>query len=77
MGLFSCFESGGRTDAEINFANKNLWAKLEWDELKEQRVKELVKLGRASGESDVPVFIGYNQAGNHQANAEQIRSAWA
>ncbi|MCK1794316.1 hypothetical protein [Pseudomonas violetae] len=79
MGLFSCFESGGRTDAEIKFANKNVWAKLEWewDEPKEQRVEELVKLARASSGADVSVFIGYSQVGSHQTNLEQIRSAWA
>lgn len=79
MGLFSCFESGGRTDAEIKLANEKVWAKLEWewDEPKEQRVGELVKLASASDGCDICVFIGYSQGANHQANLEKIRSAWA
>ena len=45
-GLFSCFKSGGRTAAEIKFANKNVWAKLEWewDQPKEQSSPLLLKI---------------------------------
>ena len=31
MGLFSCFESGGRTDAELQHADRKVWAKMEWE----------------------------------------------
>ena len=78
MGLYSCFESGGRTDAELQFNNQAVWAKLEWewDEPKEQRVGELDKLAKASNGCELCVFIGYSQLKNHEANLQKIMGAW-
>lgn len=79
MGLFPCFESGGRTDAEIKLATKQVWAKIEWewDQPKEDRVGELDKLAGASADCDVCVFIGYSQNSFHEANLAKIQAAWA
>jgi len=74
MGLFSCFESGGRTDAELQFSNRKVWAKLEWewDEAREHRVGELDKLASASNDCEVCIFIGYSQIKHHEANLPVI-----
>jgi len=81
MGLFSCFESGGRTDAEIKLSNNEVWAKLEWewDEPRVQKIQdsELLKLASVADGCNVCVYIGYSRDCNHEANLEQIRSAWA
>ena len=79
MGLFSCFESGGRTDAELQFANRSVWAKLEWewDEPREDRVGELAKLASAAHGCEICIFIGYSQKKHHDANLNKIRGAWA
>lgn len=78
MGLFSCFESGGRTDAELQFADRKVWAKLEWewDEPREHRVGELAKLARAASDCDVCIYIGYSSIHHHEANLQKISEAW-
>lgn len=78
MGLYSCFESGGRTDAEMHFNSRKVWAKLEWewDEPREKRTGEIHKLAAASAGSTLCVFIGYSQSKYHEANLEKIRAAW-
>ena len=78
MGLFSCFESGGRTDAEIKLANGKVWAKLEWewDEPREERVGELDKLAAAASGCELCVFIGYSRNDRLEENLEKIRAAW-
>ncbi|PWC98823.1 hypothetical protein [Pseudomonas amygdali] len=78
MGLFSCFESGGRTDAELQFANRKVWAKLEWEweEPRDNRVGEIAKLAAAASDCDVCVYIGYSSTGHHEINLEKIRAAW-
>jgi len=78
MGLFSCFESGGRTDAELQYANRKVWAKLEWewDEPREHRVGELAKLAAAASACEVCVYIGYSSITSHDANLEKIRAVW-
>lgn len=77
-GMYSCFESGGRTDAELQFNDTSVWAKVEWewDEPKEVRVGELRKLAKASGDCEVCVFIGYSQRRNHVANLQKIQEEW-
>lgn len=81
MGLFSCFESGGRTDAELQHADRKVWAKLEWewDEPRDHNpdTGEVQKLASASGKADVCVFIGYSQERYLEANLEQIRNSWS
>lgn len=78
MGLFSCFESGGRTDAEMQFADRTVWAKLEWewDEPRQDSVGELAKLAGAAHGCEVCVFIGYSQIKHHEANLEKIKAQW-
>jgi hypothetical protein len=51
MGLFTCFESGGRTDAELRDI-QGVVAKLEWEweALHTGKVNEFEKLKRACGE---------------------------
>ena len=80
MGLFSCFESGGRTDAELTFANRKVWAKVEWewDEPRDHKPNEgeVSKLASASGKAEVCVFIGYSQQKHLEANLGLIGEAW-
>jgi hypothetical protein len=46
MGFFTCFESGGRTDAVIQTASGKVWAKIEWEWKQPHRpnVNEIRKL---------------------------------
>lgn len=80
MGLFSCFESGGRTDAELQEANRKVWAKVEWewDEPRDHKLGkgELAKLANASSKADVSIFIGYTQVKTLDENLALIRDAW-
>lgn len=81
MGLFSCFESGGRTDAELQHADRKVWAKLEWewDEPRDHKpdTGEVQKLALASGKADVCVFIGYSQVRHLEANLKLIKNSWS
>lgn len=80
MGLFSCFESGGRTDAELQEADRKVWAKVEWewDEPRDHKPGkgELGKLAKASGMADVSIFIGYTQVRTLEENLSHITEAW-
>ena len=81
MGLFTCFESGGRTDAVIQTADRRPWAKIEWewDQPASPKVNEFGKL--ANDDADVSIYIGYSrlQDGDkttHEANLRAIDTAW-
>lgn len=80
MGLFSCFESGGRTDAELQHADRKVWAKLEWewDEPRDHKpgIGEVEKLASASDKADVCVFIGYSQKKHLDENLALIQQTW-
>jgi len=78
MGLFTCFESGGRTDAVIQTASEQLWAKIEWEWLQpfREKVNELDKLASAAAEAKLLVFIGYSQDTRHSENMSKIVRSW-
>ena len=78
MGLFTCFESGGRTDAVIQDSNRRAWAKVEWEWIqpKQEKVNEIHKLAEAHDQADVFIFIGYSRADNHEENLLKIRDVW-
>ncbi|MFL1449400.1 hypothetical protein ACI77O_13465 [Pseudomonas tritici] len=79
LGIFSRFESGGRTDAQLVMANRKVWANLEWEweEPRRASVGELAKLAAATHSCEASVFIGYSDVKNHSANIEAIQAAWA
>lgn len=72
------FRIRGRTDAELQFADRKVWAKLEWEwnEPREDSVGELAKLAEAAHGCEVCIFIGYSQTKHHEANLEKIKTAW-
>lgn len=78
MGLFTCFESGGRTDAVIQSANRDVWAKIEWEWMqpRNENVNEFKKLAEAKDESEVFIFIGYSNSDNHEENLQKIKVIW-
>ncbi|MEM8511659.1 hypothetical protein RCH14_000950 [Massilia sp. MP_M2] len=78
MGLFTCFESGGRTDAVIQNSNRQAWAKVEWEwyQPKQDRVNEIHKLASAHHEADAFIFIGYSSAEHHEENLAKITQTW-
>ncbi|MDP2779777.1 hypothetical protein [Devosia sp.] len=78
-GLFSCFESGGRTDAELQFADRSVWAKLEWewDEPRQDNVREITKLAGAAYACEFCVYIGYSQTKYLDDNLAKIVAEWA
>lgn len=78
MGLFTCFESGGRTDAVIQDSTGNTWAKIEWEwsQPKLEKVNEIKKLAAAQSESELFVFIGYSRDDSHSENLKAIETVW-
>lgn len=78
MGFFTCFESGGRTDAVIQTAGRETWAKIEWEwaQPRSERVNEIQKLADSAAESEVLVFVGYSGSEYHIENIEKIASQW-
>ncbi len=78
MGFFTCFESGGRTDAVIQTAQRKIWAKVEWEWIQPIResVNEIEKLKESAAQSEVQVFIGYSREERHAENIERISSQW-
>ncbi len=78
MGFFTCFESGGRTDAVIQKASGEVWAKFEWEwrQPYHYHVNELKKLAKAAQEAKPMVFIGYSKDEDHDENIETIRNVW-
>lgn len=78
MGFFTCFESGGRTDAVIQTANRETWAKIEWEwaQPRAEKVNEIVKLASAASDAKVLVFVGYSRTECHDENINRITSQW-
>ena len=80
LGLFTCFETGGKTDAVIEYSNAKKWAKIEWEwrEPKLEKVNEIKKLAEAAfkDESEVCIFIGYSNKKDHEKNLEAIGEQW-
>lgn len=78
MGLFTCFETGNRTDAVIQTASRTTWAKIEWEWKQPFRedVNELEKLAAAVDEGELMVFIGYSQDTRNGENMKKIASSW-
>ena len=80
LGLYTCFETGGKTDAVIQDSNSRSWAKCEWEwtQAKVDTVNEIQKLARASDEAETFFFIGYSRTDNdtHQLNLDAIACQW-
>lgn len=78
MGLFTCFESGGRTDAVIQNANREAWAKVEWEwyQPRSEKVNEIHNLAEAYHQADAFIFIGYSRAEHHAENLSTITETW-
>ncbi|MYM30639.1 hypothetical protein GTP58_20100 [Duganella sp. CY15W] len=78
MGLFTCFESGGRTDAVVQNANRETWAKVEWEwyQPKNEKVNEIHKLAAAYEQADAFIFIGYSRPEHHAENLAKIKQTW-
>jgi hypothetical protein len=81
LGLFTCFETGGKTDAVIEDATGRKWAKVEWEWIQPhaEGVNEIDKLAGAVDEADTFIFIGYSRIDgtNHsEMNIEKITKTW-
>lgn len=80
LGLYTCFETGGKTDAVIQDSDARAWAKAEWEwtPAKVETVNEIKKLASAAGEADTFIFFGYSRTDNdtHQLNLEAIDRQW-
>ena len=81
MGLFTCFESGGRTDAVIQTAaeGRTTWAKIEWEWLqpRSEKVNEFDKLADSVGDSELSIYIGYSRLEYHDENIQKIAAKWS
>lgn len=79
MGYFTCFETGGRTDAVIQKADGTAWARVEWEwaQPRFDKVNEIVKLSESTqSASDLAVFVGYSDARFHNENVQSILGQW-
>lgn len=81
LGLFTCFETGGKTDAVIEDATGRKWAKVEWEWIQphSEGVNEIDKLAAAVDEADTFIFIGYSRSDNSnhsEMNIEKITETW-
>ncbi len=81
LGLFTCFETGGKTDAVVEDSDGRKWAKIEWEWFQPHRdkVNELDKLAQAVEEADTFVFIGYSRSdkeGDAASNIDKICESW-
>ena len=81
LGLFTCFETGGKTDAVIEDADGRKWAKVEWEWIQphSEGVNEIDKLAAAVDEADTFIFIGYSRSDNSnhsEMNIEKITKIW-
>lgn len=78
MGLFTCFESGGRTDAVVQTAQRDTWAKIEWEwtQPHSEKVNEFEKLASASMDSGLLIYIGYSRSNRHEENLKKIHESW-
>ena len=80
LGLYTCFETGGKTDAVIQDSNRKVWAKAEWEwaQAKFETVNEIKKLADAASEADTFFFFGYSRTDDesHQSNLEAIGQQW-
>jgi hypothetical protein len=76
MGLFTCYESRGRTDAVIQTATRAVWARIEWESLqpRSEKVNEFDKLAKAENDGGCSIFIGYSRTDLHQENVQKIES---
>lgn len=80
LGLFTCFETGGKTDAVIEDAGGARWAKVEWEwyQARNEQVNELRKLVDSVDEAKIFVFIGYSRTDrpHHEENIQRIADHW-
>lgn len=80
LGLYTCFETGGKTDAVIQDSNSRSWAKCEWEwtPARIETVNEIEKLASAAAEADTFFFIGYSRTDNEtdQPNLDAIARQW-
>ncbi len=81
LGLFTCFESGGKTDAVIEDAKGKKWAKVEWEwyQPHKEQVNELSKLANSIEEADTFIFIGYSRVDephHHSENLRKLAKEW-
>lgn len=81
QGFFTCFESGGRTDAVIQNAQGAVFMKVEWEwsQPKNENVNELDKLANSAraNEANGFVYIGYSRPEHHELNLEKIKAIWS
>lgn len=80
LGLYTCFETGGKTDAVIQDSASNVWAKAEWEwtPARSARVNEIAKLASSADEAELFIFFGYSRTddGGHASDVASIASQW-
>jgi hypothetical protein len=78
LGLFTYFESGGRTDAVIRDNQRNDIAHLEWEwwEVSSPKVNEIQKLATQNEQAQFSVFISYSEDTAFTSNLASIVDQW-
>jgi hypothetical protein len=78
MGLFTYFESGGRTDAIIRDNEENDIARIEWEwgEASSNKVNEIQKLFAHNQETEFSTFISYSEDKFLKQNLDRVAEQW-
>ena len=80
LGLFTCFETGGKTDAVIEYADTQKWAKVEWEWIQphDEKVNEINKLAESAKIEDAEtfIFVGYSNKSRIDENISAIQAHW-
>lgn len=81
LGHFTCFETGGKTDAVVENASGKKWMKIEWEWFQphSENVNEIDKLAAAVEDAETFVFIGYSRSdepSHSELNISKIIGIW-
>ena len=79
LGYFTCFESGGRTDAIIKGNDEQIIANLEWEWEEprfREKVNEVKQLHNYRDNCQFSVFISYSDNLHHEENLSSVFEQW-
>lgn len=78
LGARALFESGGRTDAVLQYTSSDILTFVEWEWNRAHTdINEIVKLRGKAGQAAFQTFIGYSRVEDVPLALEQTLSTWA
>ena len=77
MGARALFESGGRTDAVVQYCEKDILTFVEWEWKRAHTdINEIEKLYSKAGQAAFQTFIGYSRVEDIQKALDQTLNTW-